>query len=383
MENNINRTLGILTILMLVFAINISNVSASNNNSYKFNNNFWNRSEQTTNRKTVYVNRNSTSRHPKWIKTDLGWKYLKKDGSYANSEWIYIYINDKDSEFAWKYFNNQGINIDQFFKENGKTWLSIAGPSHSYHRGWWVDPENGYKYYFRETSGSRVEGRQYIDNGWVYFRNSGTQALGWQYYNNSWRYNNPENNGYEVTSAWKWLPTSTSDKKYNWKYFNSSGQNINQFYKENNKIWLSQPGPSSDYYKGWWIDPENGQKYYFRTNSGSRVEGRQFIDGSWRYFRNSGTLATGWQYINNIWCYFAGEYGAQLLGRNNISGIWYYLPTEHEVNRNLIKNKIKGNKNSNIYHVPGQRFYEITKDNVLYLETERDAQKLGFRRSKI
>lgn len=80
--------------------------------------------------------------------------------------------------------------------------------------------------------------------------------------------------------------------------------NITQIYTENGSSWLSQAGPTEQYYRGWWTNPENNSEYYFRLTSGSMVTGRQFIDGHWMYFRNSGTLATGWQKIGTAWKYY-------------------------------------------------------------------------------
>lgn len=46
------------------------------------------------------------------------------------------------------------------------------------------------------------------------------------------------------------------------------------------------------------------------------------------------------------------------------------------------KGKIKGNANSQIYHVPGGSFYDSTKDNIVWFCSEQEAQKAGFRKSK-
>jgi hypothetical protein len=45
--------------------------------------------------------------------------------------------------------------------------------------------------------------------------------------------------------------------------------------------------------------------------------------------------------------------------------------------------QIKGNLNSMIYHVPGQRYYAQTKNNVQCFDREADAVTAGFRKSKV
>ena len=45
--------------------------------------------------------------------------------------------------------------------------------------------------------------------------------------------------------------------------------------------------------------------------------------------------------------------------------------------------KIKGNKNSKIYHVPGGRDYnKVSQKNVVFFNTEQEAQAAGYRRAK-
>lgn len=46
------------------------------------------------------------------------------------------------------------------------------------------------------------------------------------------------------------------------------------------------------------------------------------------------------------------------------------------------QNKIKGNANSKIYHVPGGAYYDKTVDNIVWFCTEQDAQNQGYRRSQ-
>ncbi|MGF0040707.1 S8 family serine peptidase [Peptoniphilaceae bacterium SGI.131] len=249
-----------------------------------------------------------------WKKEGDKWKYTKKDGQMAISEWLWLPVENSD-EKVYKYFDREGNSIDQFYEEtkDGETkyYLSQSGPFKGYKKGWWTDPENNLVYYFRPATGSRVEGRQHIDGGWKFFRfNSGSQAFGWQYINRSWSYFD-NTSGNQVIGKWAWL--KLMDGQYNWKYFDGRGINIDQFRKESAGVWLSQTGPEKSYYKGWWIDSSNGQKYYFRTTSGSRVEGRQYIDGNWYYFRKgSGTQAFGKQYVDGVWRYYHDTLGREV-----------------------------------------------------------------------
>lgn len=46
--------------------------------------------------------------------------------------------------------------------------------------------------------------------------------------------------------------------------------------------------------------------------------------------------------------------------------------------------KVIGNKNSMIYHVPGSASYnKISPENRVYFDTEADAQKAGYRKTKM
>lgn len=48
------------------------------------------------------------------------------------------------------------------------------------------------------------------------------------------------------------------------------------------------------------------------------------------------------------------------------------------------KDKIIGNKNSMIYHVPGSASYnKINPENRVYFDTEADAEKAGYRKTKM
>ncbi|MCT1795444.1 glycoside hydrolase domain-containing protein [Helcococcus kunzii] len=149
--------------------------------------------------------------------------------------------------------------------------------------------------------------------------------VGWVKNGNNWNYYTKD--GLKVISKWQWAPILDENGqptgKLNWKYFDYKGNNIVQIYTENKSSWLSQVGPTKQYYKGWWTNPETGSKYFFRLTTGSMVKGEQYIEGNWRFFRNSGTMATGWQYIDGVWKYFRIGSGTRVSGRQYIDGKWY------------------------------------------------------------
>lgn len=128
-----------------------------------------------------------------WQFFDGHWNFLDKNtGHQAISEWKWAPIIDKNGKetekFNWKYFNSKGYSMDQIYTKNGLSCLSLTGPMKQYHKGWWTNPENGYIYFFRLSSGTMVKGEQFINGAWRFFRKSGTIATGWQKVNGKWKF---------------------------------------------------------------------------------------------------------------------------------------------------------------------------------------------------
>ncbi|WP_318508936.1 thermonuclease family protein [Bacillus sp. T3] len=64
------------------------------------------------------------------------------------------------------------------------------------------------------------------------------------------------------------------------------------------------------------------------------------------------------------------------------SGSYINDPSDDQETNLDCKEKIKGNANSHIYHVPGGRYYEKTTDNIVWFCSEADAQSAGYRKSQ-
>ncbi|WP_282926325.1 metallophosphoesterase, partial [Helcococcus kunzii] len=78
-----------------------------------------------------------------WVRNGDNWNYYDKDGSQVKSAWRWAPLLDEDgnptTKYNWKYFDSKGNSINQIYTENGSSWLSVAGPSLQYHRGWWLN----------------------------------------------------------------------------------------------------------------------------------------------------------------------------------------------------------------------------------------------------
>jgi len=77
---------------------------------------------------------------------------------------------------------------------------------------------------------------------------------------------------------------------------------------------------------GW---TEEGGKWYYTKDNGSKATGWQEIKNKWYYFDlSTGVMKTGWQEIKGKWYYFDPESGRMKTGWVKVKDKWYYFDPE-------------------------------------------------------
>ena len=71
-----------------------------------------------------------------------------------------------------------------------------------------------------------------------------------------------------------------------------------------------------------WV--QDGNKWCYYDENGSKVTGWKQIDGTWYDFDSNGIMLTGWQESGNDWYYMNGS-GAMVTGWIQSSGKWYFM----------------------------------------------------------
>ncbi|CAN7343368.1 N-acetylmuramoyl-L-alanine amidase family protein [Knoellia sp. LjRoot47] len=232
-----------------------------------------------------------------WQKINGSWFYfIPSSGFMVRDGWQSIY-EPPLGRSSWNYCKHNGQCIDQLYKENAMTFMSIAGPA-DYARGWYT--VDGFTRYFRETTtASMAEGFQQIDGNWYYLRQTtGTKAYGWQYVDGKWRYLDPSTGVLKlagvhfIVDSYDAVTWSSGTGYYSVEQFITA---------PDGKKYVTVPGPGK-YVTGY--RNIGGSWYYFGTD-GAMVTGWHYSDGTWHYYRTSGTSALGNQYIDGRWYYFA------------------------------------------------------------------------------
>lgn len=233
-----------------------------------------------------------------WQVIDRSWYYfIPSTGYMVRDGWQSIYETTATPPgSSWNYCKHNGQCIDQLYRENGMTFMSLAGPV-DYARGW--NTVEGFTRYFRDTtSASMATGFQKIDGNWYYLRETtGTKAFGWQFVNAKWHYLNPST-GTLTPAGTHYIIDSYDVTTWDSTYGYYSVQKF--LPAPNGKTYLTRPGPTQ------------------------YATGYQYLSGNWYYFDNDGAMVTGWKYSDGTYHYYRSS-GTSSLGRQNIDGKWYYF----------------------------------------------------------
>lgn len=114
---------------------------------------------------------------------------------------------------------------------------------------------------------------------------------------------------------------------------------------------------------GWWY-----------ANGSSWDTGWNYIDGNWYYFNSDGYMAHDC-YIGDYYLNSKGAWTTSIPVKNST------LNNNSSSNQYLDSNGnglIKGSKNK-IYHVPGSKYYDKTKDVAQWFKTVDEAEAAGYR----
>ena len=128
-----------------------------------------------------------------------------------------------------------------------------------------------------------------------------------------------------------------------------------------------------------------GGSWYCFASNGAMATGWIFSGGRWFYLDGSGAMITSaWAVLNGQWYYFASN-GAMATGWTQIGSAWYYFSGSGQwapgTSTCPAWAPIKGNKNSGIYHRPGQQFYDKTVAEQCF-SSSVDAERAGYRAAK-
>ena len=108
------------------------------------------------------------------------------------------------------------------------------------------------------------------------------------------------------------------------------------------------------------------------------------VGSAWYYFASNGAMATGWLQVGSAWYYFASD-GTMATGWTRIGSAWYYFSGSGQWASGTSTcpswAPIKRNKDSGIYHRPGQQFYNKTVAEQCFSNSE-DAERAGYRAAK-
>ena len=220
--------------------------------------------------------------------------------TYSFSETGAMYTGWVQKSEGWYYYNGSGVKVTGWVL--GAAWYYLDGADVEYPgrmvTGCMMNI-GGINYFF-QPSGAMITGWAKRPEGWYYANSSGAMITGW------------------LNLGGKWYYLDASDPEYPGRMLRDCEKQIN------GQTYVFMPDGAM---RAGWIQEENGDWYYYDTNTGQIKSGWQYIGGAWYYLDpNDGNkmLGAGWHEIGGGWYYMYGS-GAMATNWLNLGGKWYYL----------------------------------------------------------
>ena len=248
---------------------------------------------------------------------DIGYRFT---GKHVIDGKTYIFGDDGAMMTGW--YTDPSTGNKCYIKKDGSfavsEWITVSGK----------------KYYF-DSKSFRVTGKVTIDGNLYWFADNGAMKTGWQQEDDKWYYLG--NNGIVVKSDWVKIGTKkyyfgskgvmvTGKVKIDGSYymFADSGAMMTGWHKDANGNWNYLQSDGVMAISKWITD--GGKKYYFNS-SGVMYTGKKQVGGKYYIFADSGALYVNkWvQVASGDWYYSTGDGTLIVSDWLNQSGKWYHF----------------------------------------------------------
>lgn len=166
--------------------------------------------EQGSTRVSTSKPKDSGNESGSWSKTEKGWKYGYKNGSYAAGKMVTDTNGNTHEDLAWVKVKETwwAFGADGYLKtgwvqdgRDGK-WYQID-ENHGMRTGWYFGESDDKKWYYLDPeSGAMVVGWRFINGKWYYFTEDGLKVEGHPYGSMYWNERTPD--GYNVGKDGDW-----------------------------------------------------------------------------------------------------------------------------------------------------------------------------------
>ena len=307
-----------------------------------------------------YVDHEGVYQRNSWVKIpgfegEYGWRYAGTDGKILKNVWVGDYYIDRSGYMV----SNGIVDIGYYglckFADDGK-FIGYAKKS-----GW---NKVGDKWYYVDSNGSLLKGRQVIGGKTYYFNE-------WNYemYANTTVYDHEyvfvgsdgtvsKANGWQLGESGQWYYLENGILKTGWlnyggkRYYLSPSTRTgyrevwNEDTGEHEYYFFDQDGAVCEPNDGWFSIKSDGQTYWYYIKNGEPVrngwynghcfywDGEMITGSIWTgadeiyvYDDNGYLLKNGWHKLHGVW-YYTDAKGRAYTGERKINGTKYWFTDE-------------------------------------------------------